>query len=49
MPDITKASLDAAEHDPDDSHRLFYVAVTRAKKTLNIIEPLNYERSYPYV
>tara|TARA_R110000737_G_scaffold158040_2_gene186399 strand:+ start:4729 stop:6243 length:1515 start_codon:yes stop_codon:yes gene_type:complete len=49
LPDVTKASLDAAEHDPDDAHRLFYVAVTRAKKSLHIIEPTNYERSYPYV
>jgi len=49
LPDVTKASLDAAEHDPDDAHRLFYVAVTRAKESLHIIEPASYERSYPYV
>lgn len=49
LPDITKASVDASEYDPDESHRLFYVAVTRAKESLHIVEPMSYERSYPYV
>ena len=32
---------------PDELHRLFYVATTRAKKELHIVSPKNYERSYP--
>ena len=49
LPDVTKASKEAEEYDPDEAHRLFYVAVTRAKESLHIIEPANYERSYSYV
>jgi len=47
LPDITKSAVDANDIDPDDLHRLFYVAVTRAKKALHILEPKNYERAYP--
>jgi DNA helicase-2/ATP-dependent DNA helicase PcrA len=46
LPDITKSALDHNDIDPDELHRLFYVAVTRAKKSLHILEPRNYERSY---
>jgi len=46
LPDITKSALDHNDIDPDDLHRLFYVAVTRAKKSLHILEPRNYERAY---
>ena len=46
LPDITKSSLDQNDVDPDELHRLFYVAVTRAKKSLHILEPRNYERCY---
>ena len=46
LPDITKSALDQNDMDPDELHRLFYVAVTRAKKSLHILEPRNYERSY---
>jgi DNA helicase-2/ATP-dependent DNA helicase PcrA len=46
LPDITKSALDHNDIDPDELHRLFYVAVTRAKKSLHILEPKNYERSY---
>ena len=46
LPDITKSALDYNDVDPDELHRLFYVAVTRAKKSLHILEPKNYERSY---
>ena len=49
LPDITQASVDSAENDPDEAHRLFYVAVTRAEETLHIVEPKSYERSYAYV
>jgi len=46
FPDITKSALDHHDRDADELHRLFYVAVTRAKKALYIIEPKNYERAY---
>ena len=46
LPDITKSALDNNDVDPDELHRLFYVAVTRAKKSLHILEPRNYERAY---
>ena len=46
LPDITKSAIDNNDHDPDELHRLFYVAVTRAKKTLHILDPKNYERAY---
>jgi superfamily I DNA/RNA helicase len=32
--------------NPDDLHRTFYVAVTRTKENLFIIEPENMNRSY---
>ena len=46
LPDITKSAVDHNDIDPDELHRLFYVAVTRAKKSLHILEPKNYERAY---
>jgi ATP-dependent exoDNAse (exonuclease V) beta subunit len=46
LPDITKSAIDNNDHDPDELHRLFYVAVTRAKKELHILDPKNYERAY---
>ena len=46
LPDITKSAMDHNDMDPDELHRLFYVAVTRAKKSLHILEPRNYERAY---
>ena len=46
FPDITKSALDYSDRDADELHRLFYVAVTRAKKALYILEPKNYERAY---
>ena len=46
LPDITKSASDNNDIDPDELHRLFYVAVTRAKKSLHILEPRNYERAY---
>tara|TARA_R100000700_G_scaffold18028_2_gene24705 strand:+ start:2132 stop:3643 length:1512 start_codon:yes stop_codon:yes gene_type:complete len=46
LPDITKSAVDNDDRDPDELHRLFYVAVTRAKKSLHILEPRNYERAY---
>ena len=46
LPDITKSAVDHNDLDPDELHRLFYVAVTRAKKALHILEPRNYDRAY---
>ena len=46
LPDITKSSVDQNDREPDELHRLFYVAVTRAKENLHILEPRNYERAY---
>ena len=46
LPDITKSAVDSNDMDPDELHRLFYVAVTRAKETLHILEPRNYDRAY---
>jgi superfamily I DNA/RNA helicase len=34
--DITKSALDHNDINPDELHRLFYVAVTRAKKSLHM-------------
>ena len=46
LPDITKSAVDNNDRDPDELHRSFYVAVTRAKQSLHILEPRNYERAY---
>ena len=46
LPDITKAAVEKDDRDPDELHRLFYVGVTRAKKSLHILEPKNYDRAY---
>jgi superfamily I DNA/RNA helicase len=46
LPDITKSAVDNNDRDPDELHRSFYVAVTRARKSLHILEPKNYERAY---
>ncbi len=46
LPDVTKSAIDQNDIDPDELHRLFYVAVTRAKKSLHILEPKNYDRAY---
>ncbi len=46
LPDISKSAVDNNDRDPDELHRSFYVAVTRAKQSLHILEPRNYERAY---
>ena len=46
LPDITKSAVEHNDINPDELHRLFYVAVTRAKKSLHILEPRNYDRAY---
>lgn len=44
--DLTKKSYDTFTNNPDDEHRVFYVAVTRAKENLHIISAQTM-RSYP--
>ena len=45
--DLTAAADDAAYYDNDTLHRVFYVAVTRTKQNLFVVEPDLYQRSYP--
>ena len=40
--DISQATQEQMEINPDDTHRLFYVGVTRARKELHIIKPQRY-------
>ena len=37
--DISRANRDEMEKDSDDTNRVFYVGITRAKKELHIIQP----------
>lgn len=46
LPDMTSTSYYSYNKDPDNEHRVFYVACTRAKKTLYIHTPLT-QRFYP--
>ena len=46
LPDITKSAVDNNDIDPDELHRLFYVAVTRGNLALHILEAKNYDRAY---
>ena len=39
MTDLSRANQDEMEVNSDDTNRVFYVGVTRAKKSLHIIEP----------
>jgi len=39
MTDITAPVKEQLDTDPDSEHRVFYVAATRAKKTLTIVKP----------
>lgn len=48
MSDISRAVESQLDVDPDSEHRVFYVAVTRAKEKLLIIEPQT-KRYYPYI
>jgi superfamily I DNA/RNA helicase len=40
LPDMTSASYDTYKKDPDNEHRVFYVAVTRAKQNLYLHQPV---------
>ena len=44
--DLTAAADESLQISPDTLHRVFYVAVTRTKKNLYIVEPEIYQRSY---
>ena len=44
--DITAAAEASMASDPDSMHRVFYVAVTRTKQNLYLVEPENFYRSY---
>jgi len=44
--DLTAAADESLKISPDTLHRVFYVAVTRTKKNLYIVEPEIYQRSY---
>jgi|TARA_R110000787_G_C13438926_1_gene446236 DNA helicase-2/ATP-dependent DNA helicase PcrA len=41
-PDLSYAAHKEYRHDPDTEHRVFYVAATRAKKALHILNPQTY-------
>ena len=45
LTDISKRTEEEMEKNPDAEHRVWYVAVTRARKTLHIVEPRT-NRSY---
>ena len=44
--DLTAAADESMQINPDTLHRVFYVAVTRTKQNLFIVEPETYQRSY---
>jgi superfamily I DNA/RNA helicase len=44
--DLTNAAIQQQEEDPDDLHRLFYTAFTRAKKELHIVDPRDFNKAY---
>ena len=48
LSDISRAVDSQLELDPDSEHRVFYVAVTRAKEKLIIVEPQT-RMYYPYI
>tara|TARA_R100001244_G_scaffold2589_2_gene4028 strand:+ start:1790 stop:3325 length:1536 start_codon:yes stop_codon:yes gene_type:complete len=39
LTDISRSTQEEMEVNPDDTHRLFYVGVTRARKQLHIVRP----------
>jgi superfamily I DNA/RNA helicase len=38
-PELSGSAYDEYQKNPDDTHRLFYVACTRTKDNLYIVEP----------
>lgn len=39
LSDMSNRTYEAYHKDPDNEHRVYYVAVTRAKQTLHLVEP----------
>ena len=48
MSDISKAVASQLDFDEDSEHRVFYVACTRAKEKLIIVQPQT-RLYYPYI
>ena len=46
LTDLSTAAEESLRDDPDSVHRVFYVAVTRSKKNLFIVEPAVAHRGY---
>lgn len=46
LTDLTYAAVTHGEKYPDDLHRVFYVAVTRTRQNLFLVEPENNDRCY---
>ena len=46
LTDLSPAAEMEMRINPDDTHRVFYVGVTRAKKNLYIVDPQDLARSY---
>jgi superfamily I DNA/RNA helicase len=46
LTDLTAAAVRQSEDDPDDLHRLYYTACTRAKKELHIVDPRDFNKAY---
>jgi len=44
--DLTTAAIKQGDEDPDDLHRLFYTAFTRAKQELHIVDPRDFNKAY---
>ncbi len=46
LTDLSPAAFGQFQKDPDDTHRLFYVGVTRTREILYIVSPQSFSRSY---
>lgn len=44
--DLTASAVKQYEEDPDDFNRLYYTAFTRAKETLHIVDPRDFNKAY---
>lgn len=44
--DLTTAAIKQGDEEPDDLHRLFYTAFTRAKQELHIVDPRDFNKAY---
>ena len=39
MTDVTRKVVEGFDSDPDDEHRVFYVALTRSRQSLHVVQP----------